>query len=170
MRNAHGLLVGLKRAACSYSSAKDRSRILGDSYSVHRCVQQKHIQLEDELRLETRIHKVGHQIASLSSRFVSSKCPVTRITMLSFLRTTTPRTSSAHLNPVFYEDGRSHQRFRDHSSPYMVTITSEPNSVEHGNSMFHPPMHFHMYQTEDFLIDEGSARFGKFNAARIQIS
>ena len=79
--------------------------------------------------------------------------------MLSILRTNTPRTKSALLNPVYYEDGRSSQHFHSPSHQYMVTDTSPADSVEHGRSMFNPPKHFHMYQTEEFSIVSGVARF-----------
>jgi mannose-6-phosphate isomerase-like protein (cupin superfamily) len=79
--------------------------------------------------------------------------------MLSFLRTTTPRTPTASQNPIFYEDGRASQHFHSPSEPYMVTDTIPATTLAHGRSFFNPPPHFHMYQTEEFHVVSGTARF-----------
>jgi len=79
--------------------------------------------------------------------------------MLSFLRTSVPRTNTASQNPVYYEDGRSSQRFHNPSAAYMVTHTIPPTTAETGPSMFNPPTHFHMYQVEEFRVGSGQAQF-----------
>jgi mannose-6-phosphate isomerase-like protein (cupin superfamily) len=81
------------------------------------------------------------------------------IKMLSFLRRDTPRTATAHLNPITYEDGRASQQFHSPSHPYLVAHVIPATTAEHGRSLFNPPLHFHMYQTEDFNIISGEARF-----------
>ena len=79
--------------------------------------------------------------------------------MLSFLRANTPRTVSAHQNPIFYEDGRTYQQFYSPSDPYMVKHSIPPTTTEHGRSFFNPPHHLHMYQLEEFRVISGKARF-----------
>jgi mannose-6-phosphate isomerase-like protein (cupin superfamily) len=79
--------------------------------------------------------------------------------MLSLLAQRTPRTTTATLNPIPYEDGRTIQHFFSPSAKYMVRDTVPPTTALHGRSMFNPPMHFHMYQTEEFQVVAGKARF-----------
>lgn len=79
--------------------------------------------------------------------------------MLSFLRTVTPRSVTAHQNPVIYEDGRAYQKFHSPSQQYMVTDLMPATTTEHGRSYFNPPLHFHMYQTEDFEVISGVGRW-----------
>ena len=79
--------------------------------------------------------------------------------MLSFLPQKTPRTNTAAQNPIFYEDGRTSQKFYAPSAKYMVQDTIPATTPEHGRSFFNPPMHYHMYQTEEFHIVSGTARF-----------
>lgn len=79
--------------------------------------------------------------------------------MLSVLRQNTPRTTSAHLNPVKYEGGRSSQQFHNSSHRYMVTHVFPATTAEHGRSIFNPPPHYHGYQTEDFEVMSGVACF-----------
>jgi mannose-6-phosphate isomerase-like protein (cupin superfamily) len=79
--------------------------------------------------------------------------------MLSFIAQRTPRTRTASLNPIFYEDGRTSQQFFDPSAKYMVRNKTPGTTPQHGRSFFNPPMHFHMYQTEEFQVVSGTARF-----------
>lgn len=79
--------------------------------------------------------------------------------MLSFLRQNTPRTFTAHLNPIKYENGRAQQHFHDTASQYMVTDIMPATTLEHGRSFFNPPLHFHLYQTEDFEVISGVGRW-----------
>lgn len=79
--------------------------------------------------------------------------------MLSILRQNTPRTTTAHLNPIQYEGGRSSQHFHDTSHRYMVTHVIPAITAEHRPSIFNPPAHYHGTQTEDFEVMSGVARF-----------
>lgn len=79
--------------------------------------------------------------------------------MLSILRQHTPRTTNAHLNPIKYDGGRASQHFHTAADRYMVTDVMPATTAEHGRSFFNPPLHFHMYQTEDFEIISGVARY-----------
>jgi mannose-6-phosphate isomerase-like protein (cupin superfamily) len=79
--------------------------------------------------------------------------------MLSFLSQRTPRTNTASMNPIFYEDGRTSQHFFNPQAKYMVRDTIPATTPQHGRSFFNPPMHFHMYQTEEFQVVSGLARF-----------
>lgn len=79
--------------------------------------------------------------------------------MLSFLRTNTPRTTTAHLNPITYEDGRASQHFHSPSATYMMTDVLPATTPEHGRSFMNPPLHHHMYQTEDFEVVSGEGRW-----------
>lgn len=79
--------------------------------------------------------------------------------MLSILRQQTPRTTTAHLNPIKYDGGRASQHFHDTSHQYMVTDIMPATTPQHGRSFFNPPLHFHIYQTEDFEIISGIAHF-----------
>lgn len=79
--------------------------------------------------------------------------------MLSFLRQNTPRTNTAHLNPIKYEGGRAQQHFHDTASQYMVTDIMPATTSKHGRSFFNPPLHFHAHQTEDFEVVSGIGRW-----------
>ena len=85
--------------------------------------------------------------------------------MLSFLRCDVPkRTTTAHLNPITYESGRSKQLFHRHTARYMMTHSIPPSTPSSEGkpafrSMFNPPLHFHMYQREEFHVQSGHARF-----------
>lgn len=79
--------------------------------------------------------------------------------MLSFLRTQTPRTPTAHLNPVVDEGGRHSRHYCSPSHPYVASNVIPATTAAHGRSINTPPLHLHMYQTEDFLIHSGVARF-----------
>jgi mannose-6-phosphate isomerase-like protein (cupin superfamily) len=79
--------------------------------------------------------------------------------MLSFLAQSTPRTNTAALNPISYEDGRTTQHFSDPSAKYLVRIKTPATTIKHGRSFFNPPMHYHACQNEEFHVISGSARF-----------
>ena len=87
--------------------------------------------------------------------------------MLSFLAQRTPRTNTANLNPIPYEDGRSSQHFFNPQAKYMVCDTSPATTAEY-RSFFNPPMHFHKYQTEEFHVVSGTARFFLDGATHIR--
>ena len=95
--------------------------------------------------------------------------------MFSFLAQHPPRTNTASLNPITYENGRSSQLFLDPSAKYMVRHTIFATSTQTGRSFFNPPIHFHIYQIEEFQVVSGIARFtleGKKilrNVGKIQI-
>ena len=79
--------------------------------------------------------------------------------MLSILSQKVPRTNTASVNPIFYEDGRASQKFFDPSAKYMVSHTIPATTAQHGRSFSNPPLHFHVYQTELFHVVSGTARF-----------
>ncbi|KAJ9603163.1 hypothetical protein H2200_012458 [Cladophialophora chaetospira] len=79
--------------------------------------------------------------------------------MLSFLRASTPRTTTAHLNPITYDGGRASQHFHNPSAKYLVTDVLPATTPKHGRSFMNPPLHFHMYQTEDFEVVSGLGRW-----------
>lgn len=65
-----------------------------------------------------------------------------------------PRRRTSHLETVEYEDGISKQIFHPASDRYIVTHHIPP--LLPIRSMFNPPMHLHLYQSEEFLITSGS--------------
>jgi len=79
--------------------------------------------------------------------------------MLSFLAQRTPRTHTASQNPIHYEDGRTSQQFFSPSAKYLVRNNTPGTTPEHGRSFFNPPLHYHLYQTEEFAVVSGTARF-----------
>lgn len=79
--------------------------------------------------------------------------------MLSFLRANTPRTATAHLNPVTYESGRASQHFHTPSATYMMTDVLPATTATNGRSFMNPPLHYHAYQTEDFEVVAGTGRW-----------
>jgi mannose-6-phosphate isomerase-like protein (cupin superfamily) len=95
--------------------------------------------------------------------------------MFSFLAQHPLHTNTASLNPITYEDGRSSQIFFNPSAKYMVRHTIFATTTKKGRSFFNPPMHFHMYQTEEFQVVSGVARFAldgekiMRNAGEIQV-
>jgi hypothetical protein len=78
--------------------------------------------------------------------------------MLSFLARGHPpqRRHTASEQKVFYEDGRSSQTF--HSAPSstspFLTHTFYPDTA-----LFHPPPHFHSFQTETLTVRRGTGHF-----------
>ncbi|KAI9660909.1 MAG: hypothetical protein M1821_009236 [Bathelium mastoideum] len=74
--------------------------------------------------------------------------------MLSFMRQQVPRTNTASQNPLTYEDGRSKLEFHTPSDPYILTNTLPP-----GETFFTPPLHLHLFQTEIFRVESGTAAF-----------
>lgn len=85
--------------------------------------------------------------------------------MLSFLRAQQPpRTTTSHLDTITYEDGRSSQTFHPPTAEYFVTHTLPPASHP---TFFAPPLHYHMTQTEYFLVRSGHARFHLSGASKV---
>lgn len=80
--------------------------------------------------------------------------------MLSILRSDVPRrTITAHQNPLVFEGHRgSKQVFHSPSNRYMMTHTMPPITPGSPPNLA-PPMHFHMYQKEEFHVITGRARF-----------
>lgn len=69
---------------------------------------------------------------------------------LTFLRGTAPNhKTTAHLSQIFYEDGASYQEFHDEGD-YLVT-----HFIPTKSSFFNPPLHLHLYQTENFEVISG---------------
>ncbi|KIW11863.1 hypothetical protein PV08_09136 [Exophiala spinifera] len=93
--------------------------------------------------------------------------------MLSFLARTPPRTRVAHLNKIFFDDGRSAIEFKAPSDRYLVINRLPPAPIKHGdddrknpdvtphapNCALNPPMHWHFKQDEFFHVLEGKAAF-----------
>jgi mannose-6-phosphate isomerase-like protein (cupin superfamily) len=82
--------------------------------------------------------------------------------MLSFLRPHVPRTNTATQNPLTFEDGASSTHFHNPSEAYMMTHTLPPDNIrpmDKQRTMFAPPWHYHIYQTESFKVKSGAARF-----------
>jgi hypothetical protein len=72
--------------------------------------------------------------------------------MLSFLRASTPpRRHTANLKTVTYEDGAASQTFYSSKESWAIQHVIPTNK-----SMFNPPLHLHLYQTEDFLAVKGT--------------
>jgi hypothetical protein len=72
--------------------------------------------------------------------------------MFSFLRgATPPRRHTANMATVEYEDGISSQTFHGPQAPYFVS-----HYIPNNKSFFNPPMHMHLFQTEDFLVEQGT--------------
>lgn len=74
--------------------------------------------------------------------------------MLSSMRTQVPRTNTASQNPLTFQDGHAEMIFYNPSAPYMMT-----NVIPPGESFFNPPLHLHLFQTELFHIQSGTAAF-----------
>ena len=60
------------------------------------------------------------------------------------------RRHTASHNPIYYEDGTSSQRFYTAGSDYVTT-----HSIPSPKSMFNPPLHLHLWQTENFRVTKG---------------
>ena len=75
--------------------------------------------------------------------------------MLSFLRANAPpRRHTANLTSITYEEGRSSQTFHPASSSYFTTHSIPPNLPT--PSFFNPPLHLHLFQTEQFDVSAGT--------------
>ena len=70
------------------------------------------------------------------------------------MRTPVVRSNTASQNPIFYEDGRSKLTFHNPDSTYLLTNVLPP-----GKTFFSPPLHLHLFQTEHFLVNSGTAAF-----------
>jgi len=80
--------------------------------------------------------------------------------MFSFMRLgDVVRTKNATNNPVIYESGRSIAQFNGPKADYAMTHTIPATTAEHGASIFQPPPHYHIHQTEKFKIQSGVADF-----------
>ena len=75
--------------------------------------------------------------------------------MLSILTTPIPRTRTATHNPLMTEDGQTSIHFfaNDPSAKYGMKTRVKPGFTVHV-----PPMHWHKYQAETFLIHSGTMR------------
>jgi len=72
--------------------------------------------------------------------------------MLSFLRAPTPpRRHTANLATIEYEDGISSQTFHGPGSRYFVS-----HRIPNNKSFFNPPQHLHLFQTEEFIVEQGT--------------
>lgn len=80
--------------------------------------------------------------------------------MLSFLAKRTPRTTTAHLNPITFDSGLSSIEFKPPTDRYLVINRWPPASNPRTqNIALKPPLHWHRYQSETFHVLEGSAEF-----------
>ena len=70
------------------------------------------------------------------------------------MRQPVPRTDTASQNPLTYEDGDSGMIIHSATDPYMMT-----NILRPGKSLFAPPLHLHLFQTEYFRVQSGTAVF-----------
>ncbi|KAK4619330.1 putative oxidoreductase virH [Fulvia fulva] len=79
--------------------------------------------------------------------------------MLSFLRAPHPqRTNNASKDLVIYENGTSSVHYHDKGhNNYMMTHTIPPTHPKEGPSIIQPPFHYHIYQTEKFHVQQGTA-------------
>lgn len=72
--------------------------------------------------------------------------------MFSILRgATPPRRHTANQATIKFEDGISSMTFHAPHERYFVT-----NYIPNNKSMFNPPQHLHLFQTEEFLIEQGT--------------
>ncbi|EME41388.1 hypothetical protein DOTSEDRAFT_73716 [Dothistroma septosporum NZE10] len=79
--------------------------------------------------------------------------------MLCFLRAPHPqRTNNASKDIVVYENGTSSVQYHNkrHNS-YMMTHTIPPAHPKDRPSIIQPPLHYHIYQTEKFHVQQGTA-------------
>lgn len=75
--------------------------------------------------------------------------------MFAFLRPAGPRrTYRADQNPIIYEKGRSALEFRSQDAEYTLRNTHPPMDKE--GSIMIPPHHYHINQSEHFLIVSGT--------------
>lgn len=82
--------------------------------------------------------------------------------MLSFLRAAAPpRTNNASNNPIIYESGLSSMEFHAPESVFIMTHRLPPTSAMPDPSIFQPPLHYHIHQSEYFNIRSGTGNFYK---------
>ncbi|KAJ6015892.1 hypothetical protein N7540_010483 [Penicillium herquei] len=80
--------------------------------------------------------------------------------MLPFLAKKVPRTTTATLNPILFDSGRSSIEFKAPNDQYLVINRWPPASNElNKNIALRPPLHWHRDQTEIFHVISGTARF-----------
>ena len=90
--------------------------------------------------------------------------------MLSFVvRRRPPRTRVAHLNRIYFDDGRSSIEFKSPSDRYLVINYWPPAAADEdvssgrvptkANCALAPGLHWHRHQDETFHILEGTAKF-----------
>lgn len=97
-----------------------------------------------------------------NSRHLKPQQPPGQLTpnMLSFLAKRTPRTTTAHLNPITFDSGLSSIEFKPPTDRYLVINRWPPASNPRTqNIALKPPLHWHRYQSETFHVLEGSAEF-----------
>ena len=80
--------------------------------------------------------------------------------MLSFLAKAIPRTQTAPLNKILFDNGRSSITFKSPGDKYLVINNWPPASCpENRNIALRPPLHWHRHQEETFHVLSGTARF-----------
>ena len=67
------------------------------------------------------------------------------------------RSNTASQNPVSYEDGRAIQYFNSTDElKYFLTLIMPPKGTP---TMFNPPLHFHSFQYETFVVRKGIGHY-----------
>ncbi|KAK5464636.1 hypothetical protein LTS15_001198 [Exophiala xenobiotica] len=92
--------------------------------------------------------------------------------MIPFLARHPPRTRVAHLNKIFFDEGRSYIEFKAASDRYLVINRLPPAPIDESasdnggqaipsppNCALNPPLHWHSRQEEFFHVLEGNAAF-----------
>ncbi len=94
--------------------------------------------------------------------------------MIPFLARHPPRTRVAHLNKIFFDEGRSYIEFKGASDRYLVINRLPPAPIDESaskngtssqaipsppNCALNPPLHWHSRQEELFHVLEGKAAF-----------
>lgn len=98
--------------------------------------------------------------------------------MLSFLAKHPPRTRTAHLTVISFDDGKSSIQFKHPSDRYLVVNKLPPDPAAPSNThqpsppncALCPPVHWHSGQDETFHVLQGHARFfldGKAHSATV---
>lgn len=82
------------------------------------------------------------------------------VTMLRFLAKKPPRTITASLNPIPFDNGLSSIEFKSPTDRYLVINRWPPASnTKNRNIALKPPLHWHRQQSETFHVLQGSAEF-----------
>lgn len=80
--------------------------------------------------------------------------------MLSFLAKQIPRTRTANLNPIIFDNGLSSIEFKAPADRYLVVNRWPPASnARNRNIALRPPLHWHRHQSETFHVLQGLAEF-----------